>query len=209
MSLEAIRDSKQVLDVSGLPSYGFSYRSIMWWGTAGMIAIEGTVFALAIAAYLYIRTRMDTWPPSVLAPELLWGTVNLALALVSLVPNQWTKRAAEAEDLDKTRTGLVVCVLFGIALLAIRIFEYRALNVRWDSNAYGSAVWMLLSLHTIHLLTDFYDTVVLAVLMRSGPLEGKRFVDVSENALYWYFVVIAWIPIYAVIYFGARGLATS
>jgi hypothetical protein len=27
---------------------------------------------------------------------------------------------------------------------------------------------------------------------------------VSENALYWYFVVLAWIPIYLVIYWGAR-----
>jgi cytochrome c oxidase subunit I+III len=209
MSSEAIRTSREVLDASTLPSYGYGHRSLMWWGTAGMIAIEGTVFALAIATYLYIRARAHTWPLSALPPELLWGSINVALALVSLVPNQWVKRAAEAEDLAKVRIGLAVCVLFGLALLVIRVFEYRSLNVRWDSNAYGSAVWMLLSLHTIHLLTDFYDTVILAVLMRTGPLEGKRYVDVSENALYWYFVVIAWIPIYVVIYFGARGLATS
>jgi cytochrome c oxidase subunit III len=209
VSMEAIRNSREALDISGLPSYGFSHRSLMWWGTAGMIAIEGTVFALAIATYLYIRARAHTWPLSALPPELIWGSVNLVLALVSLAPNQWTKRAAEAEDLGKVRIGLIVCVLFGIALLVIRIFEYGALNVRWDSNAYGSAVWMLLTLHTIHLLTDFYDTVILAVLMHTGPLEGKRYVDVSENALYWYFVVIAWIPIYVVIYFGGRVLATS
>jgi cytochrome c oxidase subunit I+III len=36
--------------------------------------------------------------------------------------------------------------------------------------------------------------------------EPKRFVDVSENALYWYFVVGSWIPIYAVIYFAPRVL---
>ena len=42
------------------------------------------------------------------------------------------------------------------------------------------------------------------VLMITGPLEGKRFVDVSENAMYWYFVVGSWLPIYAVIYWGAR-----
>jgi heme/copper-type cytochrome/quinol oxidase subunit 3 len=63
---------------------------------------------------------------------------------------------------------------------------------------------MLLSLHTIHVATDFFDTTVLAALMAFGPVEGKRFVDVSENAFYWYFVVFAWIPIYAIIYFGAR-----
>jgi cytochrome c oxidase subunit I+III len=38
------------------------------------------------------------------------------------------------------------------------------------------------------------------VLVFTGPLEGRRFVDVSENAVYWLFVVFSWLPVYAVIY---------
>jgi len=63
---------------------------------------------------------------------------------------------------------------------------------------------VLLGLHTVHLITDFADTLVLAVLLFTGPLEGKRYVDASENAMYWYFVVAAWLPLYLVIYWGAR-----
>jgi hypothetical protein len=37
-------------------------------------------------------------------------------------------------------------------------------------------------------------------------VEPKRFVDVSENALYWYFIVFSWLPIYVLLYFGARWL---
>jgi cytochrome c oxidase subunit III len=123
-----------------------------------------------------------------------------------MLPNHWTKRAAEREDLRQVRIGLLVCLAFGLAFLIVRILEFRALNVSWDTNAYGSAVWMLLGLHTVHLLTDFIDSVVLCVLMFTGPFEGKRFVDVSENSLYWYFVVLSWIPIYAVIYLAPKGL---
>ena len=50
-----------------------------------------------------------------------------------------------------------------------------------------------------------WDTAVLDVLFFTGPLEGKRFSDVSENALYWYFVVLSWLPIYAVVYWAPRG----
>jgi cytochrome c oxidase subunit 3 len=201
------RESEQrVLDVSALPSYAYSHRSLMWWGTLGMIAIEGTVFALAIVVYFYVRTRVNEWPPSVLPPELMWGTANTLLMLASLIPNQWAKNAAEAEDLPKVRISLAVCLLFGLGFLALRVLEFTALNCRWDTNAYGSAVWMLLGLHTVHVVTDVYDTAILAALMAFGPIEGKRFVDVSENAFYWYFVVLAWIPIYAIIYFGARVL---
>jgi heme/copper-type cytochrome/quinol oxidase subunit 3 len=178
----------------------------MWWGTLGMIAIEGTVFALAIVVYFYVRTRVNEWPPSVLPPELIWGTANTVLMLASLIPNQWAKNAAEAEDLPKVRISLAVCLFFGIGFLALRALEFTALNCRWDTNAYGSALWMLLGLHTVHVVTDVYDTAVLAALMAFGPIEGKRFVDVSENAFYWYFVVLAWIPIYAIVYFGARVL---
>ena len=35
-------------------------------------------------------------------------------------------------------------------------------------------------------------------------LSLPKFVDVSENALYWYFVVFTWLPIYAIVYFGPR-----
>lgn len=206
MSARRAASRLEVLDVSELPSYAYGHRSLMWWGTAGMMAIEATVFALAAFTYFYIRTNVDVWPPSVPPPDLFWGTFNLIVMLASVLPAQWTKKAAEEEDLVKVRIGLIVCLAFGLLFVIGRAFEFGALNCGWDTNAYGSAVWMLLGLHTVHLLTDIYDTAVLAVLMRMGPLEGKRFVDVSENALYWYFVVISWVPIYAIIYIAPRVL---
>jgi len=192
------------LDVSGLPSYAFSHRSLMWWGTFGLIAIESTLFALAIGAYLYLRSQSDQWPLGAPPPDLLWGSTNTLLLLASLWPNHQAKSAAEAGDLPRTRVWLLVCLMFAVVFLVLRGFEFAALNTRWDSNAYGSVVWVLLGLHTVHLLTDTYDTAVLDVLLFTGPMEGQRFVDVSENAMYWYFVVFSWLPIYAVIYVVPR-----
>ena len=37
-SVPAVRRG-DALDVAELPSYGFGHRSLMWWGTAGMMAI--------------------------------------------------------------------------------------------------------------------------------------------------------------------------
>jgi heme/copper-type cytochrome/quinol oxidase subunit 3 len=182
------------VDARALPSYAFGTSSLMWWGTVGVAAIEGTAFALAIIMYFYVRTRVQTWPPSADPPELIWGTVNTLILLASLIPNQLAKKAGERQDLRGVRIWLCVCLLFAIAFIVVRGFEYTALNVKWDTNAYGSAVWFLLSLHTTHLAALFF----------TGPLEGKRYADVSENALYWYFVVGAWLPIYVVLYWAPR-----
>jgi heme/copper-type cytochrome/quinol oxidase subunit 3 len=195
----------RTLDVGALAPGAFGSRSLMWWGTMGIVLIEGTVFALAMAAYFYFRTRMATWPPDGVAPpDLWWGTVNTLVLLASMIPNELAKRAAERVNLRGVRLWMAVCLVFGVGFNAIRLLEFRHLNVLWDHDAYGSIVWLLLGLHTTHIVTDFLDTAVLAALMVLGPIEEKRFIDVEENAAYWYFVVLAWLPIYGVIYWAPR-----
>jgi cytochrome c oxidase subunit III len=193
-----------IINVAPLPRVAFGHRSILWWATMGIIAIEGTMFALVIVSYLYIKGRNPHWAPGVFPPGLLWGTLNTVVLLASCIPNQLAKKAAETMDLPRVQLWMVVCLAFAVAFNIIRIFEFRSLNVWWDTNAYGSVTWTLLGVHTAHILTDFLDSLVLAVLMFVGPLEEKRFVDVSENAMYWYFVVLSWLPIYALIYFAPR-----
>ncbi|SAL60544.1 cytochrome c oxidase subunit 3 [Caballeronia humi] len=197
-------DASFVLDVRDLPTYGYGHRSLMWWSTMGLMLIEGTVFAIGVMTYFYLRGVASQWPMAARPPELLWGTLNTIVLIVSLVPNQLAKRAAEREDIVRTRWWLVVCLLLALVFLVVRAYEFAALHVSWYTNAYGSVVWLLLGLHTTHLITDTVDTAVLAVLLFTGPMEGKRFVDVSENAVYWYFVVLSWLPIYAVIYGAPR-----
>jgi len=202
-SVAAVRRG-DALDVANLPSYGFGNRSLMWWGTAGMMAIEGAAFAFMIVIYFYLRSLSDSWPSGGAAPDLLWGTLNLGLILVSAVPNIYADKAAIDHDLHKVRIGLVILSVIGLVLLLVRVMEFTTLNVRGDESAYGSVVWMLLGLHTFNLITDVADSLVLTALIFKGPLEGKRFVDVAENSGYWNFVVVTWVPIYAVVYWGPR-----
>ena len=197
---ERLRIDGPALDVRELPSFGFSHRSLMWWGTLGLMGIEGTVFGLAIMAYFFLRSHVAIWPMNEPPPELRWGTLNTVILLASLWPNHLAKRAGERLDRRGVQIWLSVCLAMSVLFLGVRWLEFENLNTRWDSDAYGSIVWLLMGLHTLHLITDTWDTGVLTALVHTGPLEGKRFVDVSENALYWYFVVWSWLPIYAVVY---------
>jgi cytochrome c oxidase subunit 3 len=193
--------ARHTLDVSHLPTYAFGHRSLMWWATGGMIVIEGTMFAIALVTYYYLRGIATHWPMSAAPPDLLFGTLN---TLVSGLPNHYAARAAEREDLPRVRLWMVVCLLFGVVFNVLRALEFTTLNTHWSANAYGSIVFALLTLHTVHVVTDFIDTAVLTTLMYTGPLNGRRFVDVNENADYWWFIIAAWLPIYFTLYLVPR-----
>jgi heme/copper-type cytochrome/quinol oxidase subunit 3 len=196
--------SKPTLDLSGLPTFGFGTTMTMAWGTFGFILIEGTGFALACGVYLYLAVSNEQWPIGAPPPGLLWsGLVTLTL-LVSVWPNHIAKQNGREQNLRKVRRDLVVMSVVGIMLLTLRAFEFSTLYIRWDQNAYGSIIWVILALHTTHLLTDVGDTIVLAVLMFTKHGHGKRFSDVEDNAVYWDFVVVSWLPIYVLLYWFPR-----
>jgi len=194
-----------VTDLSALPLHGKETASLTWWGTAAFMLIEGTGFALLIAIYLYLMSLAPSWPIDSAPPELGPGTIVTAILLASLVPNWLIARWAAQEDLSKVQVGLLIMTAFGVAPLIVRIFEFPAMLVLWDTNAYGSIIWFLLALHTTHLITDLGDTIVLlAVMFTRHGNNPRRFGDVQDNALYWYFVVLAWLPIYGCLYWVPR-----
>jgi heme/copper-type cytochrome/quinol oxidase subunit 3 len=193
-----------VQDVQELDHHGYGPRMTTWWGTVGMMSIEGTSLALAAGAYLYLAARSPQWPPGAPLPSLVWSSVMTVLMLVSIVPNFILQQVASSEDKRRVRFWLIVLLLFGLATLVIRGLEFASLNVRWDANAYGSIVWFILVVHTTYIAADWVDTIVLTVLMFTRHGEGKRFSDAEEDAIFWWFVIATWIAIYLLIYWFPR-----
>jgi heme/copper-type cytochrome/quinol oxidase subunit 3 len=167
--------------------------------------IEGTAFALAIGAYFYLQSQSPTWPPGGDAPPgLLWSGLFTAALLASQLPNRWVCKKARQQDSRGVRSGTLLMALLGILLLAIRGFELAHLNVRWDHDAYGSVIWMLMVLHTSHLVTELGETAVQSVWLYTHRIETDQFSDVQDNSEYWSFVVFAWVPIYLILYWVPR-----
>lgn len=194
-----------VLRVSDLPLHGKASASPTWWGTLTFMLLEGSAFAVCIGMYLYLLSLAPAWPIEAPPPNLGPGTLVTLILLVSAVPNWFVGQWARQHSLHKVRFGMVVMTLLGIAPLIVRVFEFRALNIWWDANAYGSILWLLLGLHSTHVITDLADTIVLGVMMftRHGA-NRRRFGDVHDNVMYWNFVVVTWIPIYLCIYWIPR-----
>jgi cytochrome c oxidase subunit 3 len=184
------RERREGLDASRLPTVVFGHRNVSWLGNVFYMLIEGMMFALVIASYFYLRTRSITWPPGDhIPPSVGFGLANVAVFLVSIVPARWIQLQAPTRDRAKIRTGLWILSLFGIVAMVLRGFEFTALHCRWTDNAYASVIWVLLGMHTGHLITEWIETVVLLAISFTDKMSGSRLPDASTNSDYWYFVV--------------------
>jgi cytochrome c oxidase subunit III len=192
------------LDVSGLPSLAFGPSNTTWLANVFYMAIEGMMFALMFASYFYLRTRTQDWPPGHLPPAITYGAINAAVFLISVVPARWVQKRAPAGDRPAIRNGLIILSLFALGATVVRVFEFASLNCRWSDDAYSSTVWVLIGLHTGHLLTELIETLVLAVMSFTRKMEGTRLADAAINSDYWYFVVITGLIVDLLIYGSTR-----
>lgn len=192
---------RRTIDVSGLPPFAFGARDPVWWGVTLLLVIEGTVFALLLVTYFYIRGNEALWPPMVVGrPALAWAALGAGVSLVSAIPMWITARAAKRGALPVARRGLLVATLLGVAMIACRALEMSALTFRWDSHAHGSVFWTLIGLHLIHCIIDVFENWMLIALLYRGPVEKKHLVDLDSNSFYWYFIIAWQLVIFAVLY---------
>jgi heme/copper-type cytochrome/quinol oxidase subunit 3 len=196
---------RPALDVSKYPDIAFGHHDIVWWGTLGFMVIEGFTLALCLVVYLYLWKNFATWPPAgTEAPTLLVPTVNLGVMLASLPLMNWIARAAQRFELRKVRLGLAAGSVIIVLMSVLRVFEFQALHVRWNTNAYGSAQWLVVGMHGTLILIEAVEVIGIAAIFWFGATEEKHFSDVADVALYWKFLVSAWVPVYVLCFLGPR-----
>jgi cytochrome c oxidase subunit I+III len=202
------RRARSVVDLRGLPDVVFGPRDIMWWGTLGFVIIEGFTLVLCAAAYVYLTQNFSTWPPEhTPLPSLGAPTLQVLLMLASLPVVWWLARVARRFDLGAVRIGLTVVTLFNAAFVALRAWELLvSLNVKWDTNAYASAQWLILGMHATLLAVELIEVGGMMLIFWLAPVEEKHFSDVTDMVFYWYFMVLAWMPLYVLCFWVPRWL---
>jgi cytochrome c oxidase subunit III len=197
-----------VMDLRGLPDVVFGPRDIMWWGTLGFVLIEGFTLALCAAAYVYVTQNFSTWPPeNTPLPSLVAPSVQVLVMLASLIPARWTARAAKRYDLGAVRIGLTIATAFALAIVGLRAWELLvSLNVKWDTNAYGSVQWLVLGAHATLLAVELVEIGGMMLIFWLAPVEEKHMSDVADMVFYWFFMILSWLPLYVLCFWLPRWL---
>ena len=198
---DTARPLHPVFDASELPTVAYGSRTVTWWGTAGFMIAEAATLGACLAAYYYVRRNFTAWPPlHTPLPDLVIPTISLVVLILSVVPCYLFAKAAERYDKAATQRWMWVAIIVMLAATALRLMEFRALNVRWDANAYASVAWALVFTHFTLLLVDAMETLVFAMILTTGKAPPRFFPGFSEDAFYTYFMVLAWIPCYVTVY---------
>ncbi len=188
------------IDVSGLPTTAQGSRAPLWWGLVGMITIESTLFALLVVTYFYLRGGAAVWPPPDVRGNYPLRFAELAVLLASAVPMIAVELAVKRRSLAGMRLWLAVATALGLVFVALRFYSFHVMTYRWNSHAYGSVAWTILGMHGTHAVAASVENVVFLALLFLGPIEEKHLLDLRLNALYWYFVVLAWVPLFAILF---------
>jgi heme/copper-type cytochrome/quinol oxidase subunit 3 len=53
-------------------------------------------------------------------------------------------------------------------------------------------------------VAEVLETILLMVFALTGWMTDHLFLDISDSAPFWYFIVAIWVPIYAVLYLVPR-----
>lgn len=197
---------KQYAEIDAAPlTRHLNDKHPLWWGVVGAVTIELTVAAALLASYFYLSFGAQDWPPpGTEPPPVLWPTVNLVLLLASMGTMYWAGWGIRRGNQRILTLGVSASVLLASMVLVFRSFELRAFTFNWNDHAYGSIVWTITGFHFTHVASAIVGSAAIAFLAWRGYFTQERQLGVIVDTLYWYFVCLAWIPFYLVVYWVPR-----
>ena len=112
--------------------------------------------------------------------------------------------AGRRRDALGAKFWIIVTLLFNVAALIVRYYEYDSLHFKWNDNAYGSITWMILGMHMLHLFVMLCEDGYLTIWTYTKELDDKHALDLSVMAVYWYWIVGMWVVLFPIVYVFPR-----
>jgi len=194
------------------------------WGKAMMwifLLSDTFIFGSFLTGYMSVRmAARDAWPVPSEVFALSFGGDPIPLILIAimtfvLISSSGTMAMAVnmgyRKDRNKTFWLMVATAIFGIMFVSMQAFEWTKLivdeGVRPWSNPMGAAqfgatFFMITGFHGLHVSAGVIYLLVVAFRVKNGFYEkrGGNYEIVEITGLYWHFVDLVWVFIFAFFY---------
>ena len=165
------------------------------------IISEIMLFGAFFTAYFFIRVVNGVeWPAEgTELPKLIAG-VNTAILLSSSLTMHWALESIKKGNRFGLQAGITTTLLLGATFLFIQINEYVHIGFAPQDHAQGTIFYGLTGLHGAHVfigITLLAFTTIRAFRGHFTPAEHR---GVEVPGIYWHFVDVMWIIVYATVY---------
>ena len=192
------------------------------WGKAMMwifLLSDTFIFTCFLTSYMNVRISTTTgWPNPSQVFSLHIGGHDIPLILIAimtfvLITSSGTMAMAVNFGYRRNRRNTVLLMaataLLGATFVSMQAFEWTKLimeGVRpwqnpWGAPQFGSAFFMITGFHGLHVSAGVIYLLVVANRVRKGFYEKRGSYEMVEIAgLYWHFVDLVWVFIFAFFY---------
>jgi cytochrome c oxidase subunit 3 len=191
------------------------------WGKLMMwifLLSDTFIFSIFLTGYMNVRmSQTATWPNPSEVFALDIAGVHMPLILIAimtfvLITSSGTMAMAVnfAYRRDKRKTVILMAMtaLLGASFVGMQAFEWTKLiqeGVRpWGNPMgaaqFGSTFFMITGFHGMHVTAGVIYLTVIARRVARGYYEDKGYAIVEITGLYWHFVDLVWVFIFAFFY---------
>ena len=176
-------------------------------GMAGMVLFIGSevmLFGGLFAGYFYVRSQAAIWPPE--GVKTVDWTLGLGLTILLVLSGlvaHFGVVAVKAGNRQWLVIGVGLAIVMGGAFIAGQAYEWLRLmdeGLSAKSNVYGGTFFVMTGFHGAHVIAGLALLAVVFVRSLAHDFTRVRHVLVDASVLYWHFVDIVWVFLFAVLY---------
>jgi cytochrome c oxidase subunit III len=165
------------------------------------IASEVMLFGSFFTAYFFVRVGAEEpWPlPPFELPRFVAG-VNTAILVTSSFTIHWALQSIKRGNRAGLQAGLVLTLALGLTFLLTQIREYSRVGFAPHDGSFGSIFYGLTGLHGAHVFVGLTLLPFATVRAFRGHFTPEHHAGVEIPGIYWHFVDVMWIVVYATVY---------
>jgi len=194
--------------IGEFPGGGASTLPAAKLGLWVFLAVASALFALFVSATL-ARMGAGDWRRLPL-PGLLWFNTGLLVA-GSLAMQSAVSAARRGQD-QAVRNGLLVGGLSALTFLAGQLLVWRQLAERGafaPDNPASAFFCLLTAVHGLHVAGGLIALGRTANAVQRGRDAARERLGVQLCAIYWHFLLLVWLILFAVLQLGGSATAAA
>ncbi|MFB0996198.1 MAG: heme-copper oxidase subunit III family protein [Porticoccaceae bacterium] len=198
-----------------------AFKNVSWGKTMMWIFLLSDTFIFSCFLVAYMSVRMTTavpWPNSSEVFALTIAGEHIPLILIAimtfvLITSSGTMAMAVncgyRRQRKKAAALMLVTAFFGLCFVGMQVFEWTKLIVDvglrpWGytlgEDQFGAAFFMITGFHGFHVSIGVVYLTVVALKVLRGDYEERGYEIVEITGLYWHFVDLVWVFIFAFFY---------